>query len=141
MREELSSLMKDAKLLAVNFNNGAGVPLVSPWQVNRAAREQAEAEGMYTSKALSETAEATNSSDIILSLLAPTDNTSRHTDVTMQILKNRDGETANGLTVSVDYATSTFRSRLVPGLDGIGPRSGDGRVSLGFNDDYDSLLS
>lgn len=141
MREELSSLMKDAKLLAVNFNNGAGVPLVSPWQVNRAAREQAEAEGMYTSKALSETAEATNSSDIILSLLAPTDNTNRHTDVTMQILKNRDGETANGLTVSVDYATSTFRSRLVPGLDGVGPRSGDGRVSLGFNDDYDSLLS
>lgn len=139
-REELATLLKDAKLLAVNFNNGHGVPFVSPWQVSRQAREQAESDGMYTSKALSETAEATNSSDIILSLLAPTDNTNRYTDVVMQILKNRDGVTANDVTVSVDYATSTFRSRLVPGLDDF-RRSDSGRIDAFGVDDYESLLA
>lgn len=110
-REELSEILKDAKLLAFGFDGGRGVPFMSPWQVSRDARTQAETLGMYTSKALSETAEATNSSDVIVSLLAPTDNSDRRVDVTMQVLKNRDGETANGIVVNVDYATSTFRSR------------------------------
>lgn len=135
-REELAALLKEAKLLAVNFNNGRGVPFISPWQVSRQAREQAETDGMYTSKALSETAEATNSSDIIVGLLAPTDNTNRYTDVTFQVLKNRDGETANGITVEADYATSAFRSRTVPGMDDF--RRGGGADPLG--DDLASLL-
>lgn len=110
-REEYAAVLKDAKLLSVAFDNGRGVPLMSPWQVSRAAREAAENLGQYTSAALSETAEATNSSDLIVSLLAPSDNTDRRTDVIMQILKNRDGETANGIVVEVDYATCHFRSK------------------------------
>lgn len=137
-REELEMLMKESKLLAVNFDNGRGVPFITPWQVTREARSKAETDGMYSSAAMSGTAEATNSADIIVALLAPTDNTNRYTDITMQILKNRDGETANGITVEVDYATSTFRSRTVPGL-GDFQRGGDGRVSIS-SDDYSSLL-
>ncbi len=106
-REELSDIMVEAKLLAVAHE----VPFMSPWQVSREARKEAESGGAYTSRALSETAEATNSADLIVSLLAPTDNSDRYADVTMQILKNRDGETVNGLVVNVDYATSAFRSR------------------------------
>lgn len=122
-REELSEIMKEAKLLAVANE----VPVMSPWQVSREARKEAEQGGSYSSRALSETAEATNTADLIISLLAPTDNSTRYTDVTMQILKARDGETVNGLVVSVDYATSAFQSRSL-GLDGIGPvsRSGGG---------------
>lgn len=134
-REELASLIKDAKLLAVNFDNGRGVPFVSPWQVSRAARESAENLGMYTSASLSETAEATNSADVIVSLLAPTDNTDRRTDITMQVLKNRDGETANGIMVEVDYATSWFRSKGL-GFDGFSSVSGGG----GGDFSLDSLL-
>lgn len=110
-REELAAILKDAKLLAVSFDDSRGVPFMSPWQVSRAARESAENLGMYTSASLSETAEATNSADVIVSLLAPTDNTDRRADITMQVLKNRDGETANGIMVEVDYATSHFRSK------------------------------
>lgn len=110
-REELAMILKDFKLVATTFDNGRGIPCMSPWQVSRAARENAEKVGMYTSAALSETAEATNSADIIISLLAPTENTERRTEVTMQVLKNRDGETANGLVTAVDYATSAFTSR------------------------------
>lgn len=124
-REELASIMKDSKLLSTNFDNGRGVPFVTPWQVSRAAREAAENLGMYSSAALSETAEATNSADIIISLLAPTDNTDRYADVTMQVLKNRDGETANGIMVEVDYATSWFRSKSL-GFDGFSAAAASG---------------
>jgi replicative DNA helicase len=130
-REELSEIMKEAKLLAVANE----VPLMSPWQVSREARKEAETGGAYSSRALSETAEATNTADIIASLLAPTDNSDRYADVTMQILKARDAETVNGLVVNVDYATSTFRSRSL-GLEGLG---GVSRGTLGGGSDAFSL--
>lgn len=113
-REELSEIIKEAKLMAVANE----VPIMSPWQVSREARKEAETGGGYSSRALSETAEATNTADLILGLLAPTDNSDRYADVTMQILKARDGETVNGLVVRVDYATSEFSSRSL-GLDGL----------------------
>lgn len=110
-REELVEIMKDTKRMVTTFDNGRGVPIISPWQVTREARVNAEKIGMYSSASLAETAEATNTTDIILSILAPVDNSERRTEVTMQILKNRDGESANGLVVRVDYATCTFEGR------------------------------
>lgn len=110
-REELASIMKEAKLVTTSHADGRGLVLMSPWQVRRESREKAESVGMYNSASLSETAEATNSADIIISLLAPMENTERRTEVTMQVLKARDSETANGLIVSVDYACSVFASR------------------------------
>jgi len=134
-REEYAEVLKNAKLLSVAFDNGRGVAFVSPWQVSRQHREAAENLGQYTSAALSETAEATNSSDVIVSLLAPTDNTDRHADVTFQILKNRDGETANGMIVEVDYATCHFRSKRMLGA------LGTGGLDYSTNGTMESLLS
>lgn len=111
VREELKQIIIEAKQVATTFNDGQGVPFVSPWQVSREARQKAESLGMYTSAGLSETAEATNSSDVLVSLLAPTDNTNRRAEIMMQVMKNRDGETASGLLVEVDYATATFIAR------------------------------
>lgn len=110
-RESLAGILKNAKQIATTFNKGAGVPIISPWQVNRASKEAANSIGMYTSQSLAETAEATNTPDVIISLLAPVDNTERYADITAQVLKNRDGETANGILLEVDYATSTFSSK------------------------------
>ena len=110
-RESLSGILKNAKQISTTFNKGAGVPFVSPWQVNRASKEAANSIGMYTSQSLAETAEATNTPDVIVSLLAPVDNTARYAELTAQVLKNRDGETANGIQIEVDYATSTFTSK------------------------------
>lgn len=110
-REELAAIIKEAKQVATTFRDGEGVPLLSPWQLSRSAQEQAEKIGMYTTAALSETAEATNSSDSIITLMAPADNDSRYTEMTAQVVKNRDGETANGILVDVDYATSAFTSK------------------------------
>jgi replicative DNA helicase len=107
-RQELGSILKDGKQLAVTFNDGAGFPFVTPWQVSRSARQEAERTGYYTASALSETAEASNSADGIISLLAPLDNDQRYAKVKMQVMKNRDGEKANAIEVQVDYATGWF---------------------------------
>lgn len=108
MREELTGILKDAARLGTTFNDGYGVPVFSPWQVSRTARQEAERTGGYHSSALSETAEASNSAHIIISLLAPMDNDARTCTLKMQIMKARDGEKANPFDVPVDYATSAF---------------------------------
>lgn len=107
-REELSGTLKAAKQFATTFNDGAGVPLISPWQVNRSSRVEAERVGYYTLNALSETAESTNSADQVIGILAPMDNENRIAKIKAQVMKNRDGEKANSIELRVDYATCKF---------------------------------
>jgi len=109
-REELSSILKGAKHLSTTFNDGQGVPLISPWQVNRTWWEKASEVGYYTTAALADTAEATNSPDVIISILEPRVNDDREVNLKSQILKNRDGEKDMDLQIHVDYATSYFTS-------------------------------
>lgn len=111
--EEQSNTLKEAKQLAVTFNDGLGVPFVSPWQVSRQARMEAERTGSFNMSALADTTEAEKSADTIISILAPLDNEKRFARVKMQGLKVRDGERCNGIEVDVDYATSRFYLREV----------------------------
>lgn len=132
-REQLASILKIAKQTAVTFQDGLGVPLMSPWQVSRTARDKADKEGdRYTSAALAETSEATNSADKIISILRPLDDLERHSEVTAQILKNRDGERADALYLDVDYATSWFspKSSLSGAVGSFGPAA-----TTAFNED------
>ncbi len=109
-REEQSNIVKGAKRLAVTFDDGKGVCVASPWQVNRTNRDTAEKMGHYTLQATSETAESSNSADVILSLLEPSDAAGRYVDLRAQVLKNRDGarSAAQTTTIRADYATSYF---------------------------------
>lgn len=113
-REELSGILKASKQMSTSFADGAGVPFVSPWQVSRTARAEAEKLGYYTLSALSETAETSNSADTIISLLAPLDNESRCCKIKAQLMKHRDGEKANSIELMVDYATSKFTGAWQP---------------------------
>jgi replicative DNA helicase len=110
-REELGAMIIEAKQLSTTFDDGRGVPFVSPWQVNRSSWEEANRAGYYTLKCLAESAEATNSADVIVSVLAPQDREGRRAEVKCQVLKNRDGEQVPSIPVDVDYATSCFTSR------------------------------
>jgi replicative DNA helicase len=123
-RESLAGIIKASKVWATTFDNGRGVPIVSPWQVNRASRDAALRDGYYSSSALADTAEATNSSDVIVSLLAPADNEGRYAEVRGQVLKNRDGQTSNSLLLDVDYATSTFTSKASISFDSFAAAAG-----------------
>lgn len=135
-RQEMSAIVKEAKQLATTFDDGRGVPLMSPWQVNRAARDKAEQLGYYTSASLAETSEATNSADVIISILAPLDNSNRYAELKGQILKARDGETTQSLLMTVDYATSHFQSKPSMGNFSFAPALGGSGGGGGLDADY-----
>jgi replicative DNA helicase len=112
-REELASILLEGKELAVTFDDGRGVCVVSPWQVNRDGRDRASRAGHYDLLSLSETSEAERSADVIVSLLEQADTSTRYVDLLGQVLKDRDGpRTGSGtLDIRADYATSSFTSR------------------------------
>lgn len=110
-REELASMLIEAKQFATTFNDGNGVPVVSPWQINRESWKEAQEKGYYTSSALSETHEASTSADNIITILEPLNNNSRLAQIKVQIPKSRDGETCSPMDVEVDYATACWTSK------------------------------
>lgn len=117
-REALSRVVKDAKELAATYQDGYGVPLVSPWQMSRAAREKARGGNGYDLSSLADTNEASATPDVIVSLLEPDDYFGgRHTQLKLQILKGRDGERGKEVTLDADYATSLFAARTGSSYD------------------------
>lgn len=108
-REGLVEVLQDAKQAATTFYDGRGIPIVTPWQTGRSRWEKAQETGSYGSDATSDTAESINIADILVALLEQKERQRRST-VKGQILKNRDGETANSIEISVDYATCNFNS-------------------------------
>lgn len=107
-REELSSIVKEAKQLATTFDDGRGIPVFSPWQVNRTSWAKAQDEGYYTLSSLAETAEASNTPDQIISFLEPVPHEDRKIPLKGQVLKNRNGSTSNNIPLVLDRATSCF---------------------------------
>ena len=119
-REELAATLQEGKQFATTFADGRGVPLVSPWQTNRESWKAAQDAGYYNSSALAETSEASASSDIVITILEPMQK-ERFSDLKVQVVKNRDGETANGIDLTVDYATSYFSSEGRPNSNNFNP--------------------
>lgn len=106
-REELNGMIQKAKNLATSFDNGNGVPLITPWQTSREHKERADRDKRYSMAAMAETSYAERYADVVLSLLEP-QQPQRYTTLTCALIKNRDGEQSPNLEVDVDYATSTF---------------------------------
>lgn len=113
LREDLSGIIKEAKQLAATHADGSGVPVISPWQINREGRKAAREQGGYTLAALAETAEASSTADVIVSVLEPDEDDShgRRVPLQLDVLKNRDGERGVRLQLEADFATCTFTSR------------------------------
>lgn len=105
-REELAATIQEAKQLATTFDDGRGIPLVSPWQTSRDSWKEAQQVGYYNSSALAETSEATSSADVVITILEPKENEQRYADIKGQVVKNRDGEKSLSIDMHVDYATS-----------------------------------
>ena len=133
---EMSDTVKQAKIIAATFDDGRGLPIVSPWQVSRAAWDLAASKGGYTMSALAETSEAEKSSDLLISMLRASETAlQRQAEVKVQVLKNRDGERLEGAQVSVDYATCTFES-----LQPEGPASRLEEQLFDDSSEFDALL-
>lgn len=122
--QEMSDVVKAAKGMAATFNDGEGVALLSPWQISRDALTKVKESGNFTMQALSDTAEAEKSADIVISLLGRVEDESRFAEVKCQILKNRDGERASAIELDVDYACCRVSGKRV-GQGMIGLLEGD----------------
>ena len=71
-REMLEDLLQDFKRFASSFDNGRGVPIISPWQMSRTAWEKAkEAGGVYTKASLADTSEAEKCQPYSAEVLTP----------------------------------------------------------------------
>lgn len=109
-RDDLATLLQDAKQLAVTFGDGRGIPLLSPWQVSREGNKEVRTRGYYTMRDLAETAEAERSPDIIFSLLEPEqdDTRGRKVPLKLSVMKNREAERFVSLNLLADFANSHF---------------------------------
>ena len=102
-REEMNDILKDSKSLAVSFNDGAGVPIVSPWQMSRDKFSLATNVGFYELGSLSDTSEAEKSPDLIFSHLRFSDSPKR---LKFQALKVRNAAIPPILDLDIDFRCS-----------------------------------
>jgi replicative DNA helicase len=102
-REEFNDIFRGIKKMITAFDNGRGVPFVSPWQMSRAAYQEALKSQGFTIGALSDTSESEKTADLVVSLLRdpPTAN-----EAAIQILKARDSATMHPISVQLDYRNS-----------------------------------
>lgn len=107
-REEMDEIIKDAKVMAASFNDGKGVPLISPWAVTQTAYRDAKAGGGYTLANLAESSESEKSADVIVSMLEVTGS---RNELLVQFLKNRDGEVPAAGYLESDFRNSYFVER------------------------------
>lgn len=108
-REEFNDVIRDTKVLAATFDDGRGVPIVSPWQMSQAAWKEAVRNGEYSLASLAETSEVEKSGDAIISLLQLPDSPS---ELKGQFLKLRDGDRHNPFTLEVDFRTAYLGMKI-----------------------------
>lgn len=114
-REELSTIIKEAAHFAVDAFKGEGVPVVSPWQLNRESQREFARGGQLDQNGLAETAEAVSSADLVVALVPEGARDGRMAGLRLDVLKNRDGQVlmgSSGIPVTVDYAASWFEQRV-----------------------------
>lgn len=102
-REEFNEILRNAKLMATGYNDGQGIPLVSPWQIRRDSHTDALRNGYYTLGALSDTSEAEKSADQIVALLRDQDNAR---EMRLQFLKMRDDILPPIQEVAIDFRST-----------------------------------
>lgn len=108
--EELDEILKGLKQLAVTFNDGNGVLVISPYQVNRTAWNDAvKGDGHYKKSCMANSSEAERSADFILSLFRDPKTTN---ELAAKILKYRDGAEGEPFTLQIDLNSCFVGSRI-----------------------------
>lgn len=110
---DLAGIVKDLKQVGAAFGEGAGIPVVTPWQVSREGRRNLKPGEGYTLLDVAETKEAADTADLVLALVDPGKDTTRGRAVPVEamVLKNRLGERNFGVQLTADFATSFFDPR------------------------------
>jgi UDP-glucose 6-dehydrogenase len=95
------------KRLATTFNRGAGIPIISAYQISQQAREKVRPtpEKFYTMRSLSDTSEAAKSADLIVAILRD-EKLKEEKELMAGILKARDAETPPPFKLYENYSSS-----------------------------------
>jgi len=100
----LNSVIRDSKKLALHFNQGAGVPVMLLFQINRLGKAEADKnEGRYKLSALSYANEAEKSADVVTTTYLNDDLRQDGRSI-MCCLKNRDNPTFSPFQLGVDFS-------------------------------------
>lgn len=97
--------IKQAKHFAVNFDNGRGIPFITPWHANRRSWEEALKKGHYDLNSGEEANELEKSADLFLWLLKLENSKDTH-EILAGIEKYRDGAAQDRFTMYEDFASS-----------------------------------
>jgi DnaB-like helicase C terminal domain len=120
VNENQAAIVKAAAGWCRSVDGGAGVPFISPWQVNGDGAASMRSSGRISlEQHMSETKEAAKTPGRVLALLNAEDDTSdgRRAPLKLHVLKNRGGRRGGIFDIDADYATSCFTDR---GTDGAG---------------------
>jgi hypothetical protein len=126
----LNYVLKDLSQFALNFNDGEGIPLCTPFQANRQGwKDACKNEGHYKLDALSWANEAERSASLIVyTFLGDTPALRDNNEVLIGCLKNRDGTIFKPFKAWVDFPTRRIRY-----MQGQG-QAGDTVEEMGFGD-------
>ena len=107
-REEFNQVLRETKVFSTSFNDGQGVPILSPWQIKQAEYKEALKTGLYGLASLSDTSEAEKSPDQIMSLLGLPE---KPDEIVLQFLKVRDGDIPQPTTLEKDYRSTYLNEK------------------------------
>ena len=103
---DLNNMIKWLKNFALNFDNGRGLRVITPHQVNREGwKEACKHEGVYQLTALSNANEVERASDGVIALFM-TEEMKRHGNVKITCLKDRAGPDFMPFEANLDLAIS-----------------------------------
>jgi len=106
---DLNNMIKKLKNTAINFSNGRGLRVITPFQVNRNGYKEAiKNDGIYTLTALSNANEADRSSDGVISLFM-TDEMKKSGRMKVCCLKHRDGPDFSPHEINIDFTSRKIR--------------------------------
>ena len=102
---DLNNIIKRLKNTAINFNNGRGLRVITPFQVNRDGwKEACKNNGVYRLTALSNANEAERSADGVITLFM-TDEDKKNGIIKIGSLKNRMGEDFLPFEARIDFSS------------------------------------
>lgn len=125
----LNSVVRDAKRLALNFNNNEGVPVLMLFQINRNGKTEADKnDGVYKMSALTYANEAEKTADVITTTYLNKDLRERGM-TTFSCLKNRDGELFEPFQAQVNFTCRRMLSIPQNGSQNMSVDTADNELS------------
>jgi len=115
---DLNNIIKRLKTMAINFNNGKGLRVITPFQVNREGwKDAVKNDGVYKLTALSNANEGERAADQVISLFIADENKNSGI-MKITCLKNRRGKQFAPFEACIDFTSRRLRDVIEKKPDG-----------------------